>query len=216
MKRNKLVLIAGILMILGAVACIVATIINCIQLKDLMVIINSEQTAETATEDFNLFATLLMVGYISCIFINICESILFLVLGIMLIVKSARKVPLNNYKSFAITTQILLYIGACSCLISELLISGIIFIFFLSSAILLSVALSQNKKETEEKLNADFGGYKDNPHHNFDKNHGSDANYYVNEFSDKIKSLHQLKESGVITEEEYTRLVRKVLGLDDK
>lgn len=199
-------------MILGSIACVFLGILNVLYLLEILPLLNlsGEYLANTVDSDGFLYLVL-AVTYIFVILLCLAETIVFMLFGIKLIINS--KKPIDNYKTIVITSLILGYVGAGLAMGSELLINGLIFALLLSAAIILSVALSRNKKTHQ----SDVFGNRQESVINCEELNNEDiqTQLYSNELTHKIQSLQQLKDTGVINNEEYVTLIHKVLGIGD-
>lgn len=228
MKKNKLVLTSGILMVVGAVACLLISGLTTWFLVEFV----SEYwmyLSDATTSTDNFIYTFYMLSYILDIVIYLAGCVVFMIFGIKLIIKSSKKIPLDEYKGFVIAGQVLAYIGAGFTMSSTYEISLIVFGLLLASGILLSVALSKNKKEKETKINQLYGmdntpqetqQVQSNSYTSANTNTHSSNNIEsetgdADRLNNKIKSLQELKEQGVLSNDEYVKLIHKVLGLDE-
>lgn len=221
MKRNKLVLSSGILMIIGAVASLVAGVIMSVYVVQLVGVLESLATQGTGSSsgtllfDDEFFYSVYLLALSLMVVIYVTEFVVYLVFGIKLVVKSAKKKELKDYKNLAVTAQILGYIGAGLSISSDMGVSMVVFALLLTSAILLSVALAKDNKEHKVMLDTNFGGYKEQV--DLAKEPDSttlDERSYAEDLTKKIQSLQELKNEGLLDNEEYTKLIHKVLGLE--
>lgn len=219
MKKNKLILTSGILMLIGSLVCMIVvalSIFYCVEYVQLLIEAGVFGALVTNPQIDDLFHIMGLSLIALSIIIYLASAVTFIILGIKLIIKTSKKIPLNNYKGLAITTQVLAYVCAGFSMGSDMEVQSLVFAIMLTSAILLSVALFRNKKENEllqSELNAD----------NVENTEVASQQYNVAkqegvEESDKlmrqIKSLQELKDSGVLSNDDYVKLIHKVLGLD--
>lgn len=224
MKRNRLILTVGILMLVGACLCLLLSVVNTLSLVELLQVMGSESVEPVEINMDNFLYATFVLAYVIIIALYLAETVVNIVFGIKLIVKFAKNIPLDQYKGMAITMQVFCYVFAGLAMGSDYLSAGLVFAFSLTSGILLSVALAQNKKEKENALLSSYGGFKDDA----GKVDASsilggkgiqkpfNEKSYAEELSDKIQSLQKLKSDNLITDEEYLRLVHRVLGLEEE
>lgn len=210
-------------MLVCALACLVLVIYTGLTLVEILEIFDSavEESEMIDGDDFLMLTILL--SYIMTIAIDMSQAVLFIVFGIKLIVKTAKGVHLDKYKNMAITMQVICYVFAGLSIGGDYITSGAIFALSLTAGILLSCALSQNKKEKELALTSSYGSYKDdtgniqmeNIPNGESKAKPFNEKMYAEELSSKIASVKALKDSGVIDENEYSKMVHKILGIEE-
>lgn len=224
MKKNKLVLASGIIMLVGAVLSLFLAIYTGITLSTVLdTFFNTpiEEGIEFNSDSFLLLT--IWFSYIISVIIYLAESVLYIIFGIKLIVKASKCVPLEKYKSVAIAMQIVCYVIAGLSISGDYISGGLNFALALASGILLSVALAQNKKDYEKSLTSSYGSFKDDVGRvNLEdipnvKNAKKPFNekMFADDLNGKLESIKALKESGVIDENEYIKMVHKVLGLEE-
>lgn len=224
MKKNKLVLASGIIMLVGAVLSLFLAIYTGITLSTVLdAFFNTpiEEGVEFNNDSFLLLT--IWLSYIISIIIYLAESVLYIIFGIKLIVKSSKRVPLEKYKSVAIAMQIVCYVIAGLSIGGDYISGGLNFALALTSGILLSVALAQNKKDYEKSLTSSYGSFKDDagrvnlediPNVENAKKPFNEK-MFADDLNGKLESIKALKESGVIDENEYIKMVHKILGLEE-
>lgn len=188
MKKNKLLLAAGILMVVLASLSMVVTIEYTIlfaECADIVLQVLNSIDSENLTFIFDTFVLLGLVV------IAIAEGVLYLVWGIMLIKKTNKHIPVSKMRKWLTTIVVFSYIFAF------LHLGDIENIFgqagmFLAIAILLTCALVRDN-------NSVISNIKDN------------STYLDNDVVEKMKSIKKLLEDGVINEEEYFKLRDKIL-----
>lgn len=224
MKKNKLVLTAGILMLVCSLACLFLAIYSSIALVDYWEAYQEAllETAETI-EEYDFLMLTMMLVYAVAIAMYVAQAVVDIVFGVKLIVKYAKGVPFEKYKSMAIAVQVICYVFAGITMGGDYITSGIIFALSLTSGILLSCAISQNKKEREAMLTSSYGSFKDdggrinleNVPNGKGKEQPFNEKAYADELSTKIASIKALKDEGLIDDKEYSKMVHKLLGLDN-
>jgi len=198
MKKNKLTLAAGILMVILASLSIVVAIeyvvwfAECVNI--LLQMINS-------IKEENISFVLDSVILLGLIMITIAESILYMIWGVKLIKKTNKRVPIANMRKWLITMLVFSYVFAFlhledfSTLLGQ---AGM----FLAIAILLTCAVAKGGNTPSRKSAT---------------NNNSTA--LNNESVEKMLYIKKLREEGVISEEEYSKLRDKILksliNLDD-
>lgn len=222
MKRNRLILTVGILMLVGACLCLLLSVVNTLSLVELLQVMGSESVEPVEINMDNFLYATFVLAYVITIALYLAEAVLNIVFGIKFIIKFSKNVPLDQYKGMAITMQVFCYVFAGLSMGSDYISAGLVFALSLTSGILLSVALSQNKKEKESALVSSYGGFKDDAGKvdmssipgSEDTQKPFNEKSYAEELSSKIQSLQKLKGDNVISDEEYLRLVHRVLGLE--
>lgn len=222
MKKNKLVISASIVMLVASVLSLFLAVYTGLIFSETLELFFGEVVeGESLTGDSILLLTI-WVSYIIAILIYLAEAVLYIVFGIKLLVKASKGVAIEQYKSIAVAMQIVCYVVAGLSIGGDLISGGLSFALSLTAGILLSVALSQNKKEHEKMLTSSFGSFKDNlgqvkmediPNGDNVKKPFNEK-LYADELSGKLESIKALKQEGVIDEEEYLKMVHKILGIE--
>lgn len=192
MKKNKLTLAAGILMVIVASFSIIAAVEYAVWFNECANIIYA--MADSITMD-NLNFVIEAIAILGLTFLSIIEGILYMIWGVKLIKKTNKFVPVEKMKKWLITILVFSYIFAFlhfsdfSTLLSE---TGL----FLAIAILLTVAVSKSGNNTnavsvEGKISQST----------------LDAKTI-----EKMTSIKKLRDENVISEEEYQKLRDKVLS----
>lgn len=216
MKRNNLILIAGILMILGAVACLVASVFSGIYLADFITAMAEEITIDSEVSFDFLYLTYLLT-LVMMIIVYFVEGAMFITFGILLIVKYSKNVSMEQYRSLVVIAQIVGYVSVFVSMGSDMVAITISIALLLTSSILLSVALSKHNKSKENNVdfnvNPKTAGGKQSTNMS---NMADDERAYTNELMIKVKAIKELRDNGTITEEEYTKMIYQVLGVDER
>lgn len=208
MKRYGQVLASGILMIIGSFLCLVASGFCGLYLYEYIAFMSEEVVLYNLSTIEELVYLIDIFAFGLSIIIYIAEFVLFMIFGIKLIIKYAKKKPLDEYKRLVVTSQVFGYVGAGLCIGGSITILLLVFGVLLTSAILLSVALSKNKKANILEESQKSVLVKNNEQSNVELNSLAD------EFSRKIKNIQALKDENIITQDEYINLIHKVLGIE--
>lgn len=198
MKRNKLTLIAGVLLVVATILCVFAIYYYALGVYELFPILYEETEVISHSYILNIVIT-----YIASIVLKVAQIIVFLILGIKLIIKGIRKVPVNKCKGLVISAMVIAYWSALMEIGTYHTFAIVIFGLFLTAGILLSCALSKKDKV------ADFGGESST----FNKK--VSTNSKVDEVMiDRVKIIKSLKDDGMLSEDQYFELMKQVIGFD--
>ena len=204
MKRNKLILSTGILLIILASFSIIATL----AILDNVIEVGGEILgSETRYFVFSLFV------YIYSLTLFLAQSIVYMIFGVRLVKFSKCVDAIEKSKSMMIISLILV---SCSFLFDPfryfvgLYIAIVVLtIYFLVLSSTNTNVSAENKTITENSAQSTPAEEKIQVTEEKEK---SSADMMV----EKVVALKKLKDSGVISEEEYTQMISKSLVLDGK
>jgi len=201
MKKNWLLVTAGIFYIIASISLLYLSMYCGYALL----------IGENLFYDYTLSApdhTLYLLAYIMLIVVAVVKFIMFvmfLVLGIIVIVK-AKTFDVKPAKVVTVT-MILGYV--CAVLDLNLQISNSsTFLLLLTSSIMLSVAISRRGKgnsiEATQSVIDDINS-------NNETKKDVDTETEIDNLSKQIKSLQALKECGVLSDEDYMNMLKKLV-----
>jgi len=182
LKKNKLAISAGVVLIVTASLAMMLTMF-------VISIISDFAGYYDAQPDHTLYV-LAFMGEIFDYFMMLAEGVLFLVLGIKILKHGLKGSKPLDHKGLFVTTCVLAYISAVSNLTTFTIV---LFGGYLASAILLTKCLSKSSGTGQISVNKQSG---------FD----------VNASASKLKTLRELKEQGVISEEDFNKYLQEVVN----
>lgn len=211
MKRNKLTLTAGILLVISTALCFIAIGYYGIALKDLLAIYN--ETSELLTDVVVLG---FMLSYVGSIVIKVAEIVAFLILGIKLIIKGNKGYFASQNKGLVITTMVIAYFGALMEIGSYHTCAIVIFGLFLTAGILLSCAIAKKPMNIENSVDNKVETSSNVVSETIVENgiNNSQSESISNEMIEKVKLAKSLRDDHMITDEEYFNIVKKLIGID--
>lgn len=189
MKRNKLTLTAGILMVIVASLSILMVVdytvwfVECVQIL--------YQVKDSITLD-NIGYVLDTVFILGLVIISLTESILYMIWGVKLIKKTNKGIPVSKMKGLIVTMLVFSYVLAFIHMGDVSGLTGPTGLF-LAIAILLTVAVSKTSTPVKVVSN-------------------QSEKILDEKTIEKISAIKKLKDDNVISEEEYQKLRDKVLN----
>lgn len=197
MKKNKLTLSAGILLVIAASICVISSIICLYSLGATILEIS-------LSEEYSLVNYIILIAVIALLIsllFKIAQVIVFMILGIKLIKNGKKGKSVNEYRGLIITTMILAYISA---LFGNSDITGFFeFGLFLTAGILLSCALSMKDEALVQET----------PQAEVKK---EETQKEEDSMAKQINALQELKDNGVIGNKEYLDKLQKIIGIEKK
>ena len=201
MKRNKLILSTGILLIILASFSIIAT------LAMLDSIIETWITIVSLGTGVNILSFLFVYGYSICIFL--AQSIIYMIYGVRLVKFSKYSDAVEKCKNMMIVSLILI---SCSFLFDPFRYFVGLYIAIIVLAICFLVLSSKNTNISVENKTITENSAQSTPAEETtqvtDEKEKSNTDMMV----EKVVALKKLKDSGVLSEEEYNRLIEKSLA----
>ena len=205
MKRNKIIFSTGILLIILASFSILATLAMLDSIIETWITISSLGTG------VNIVSFLFVYGYSICIFL--AQSIIYMIYGVRLVKFSKYSDAVEKCKSMMIVSLILI---SCSFLFDPFRYFVGLYIAIIVLAICFLVLSSKNTNISVENKTITENSAQSTPAEErvqvTEEKEKSSADMMV----EKVIALKKLKDSGVISEEEYTQMISKSLVLDDK
>lgn len=213
-KRNKLNLASGILLVIIASVSIIATIVACESLVEVFSAIEIlEEEFETLGVS-SIASVVLVYGYMIALFL--AQSIVYMIFGIKLIKKSKFA---NSYEKSKSMLIVMLVLVSCSFFFDPIQIfSGL----YLATIVLIVCAMSNGKRldnENLEFLNAQLNIDKDNTNENSnnvenkvvetkeEKKDTVEEKSNGDLMAEKVIALKELKDKGVISNEEFEKMI---------
>ena len=200
MKRNKLILSTGILLIILASFSIIATLAI---LDNVIEVVGAILGSETAYFVFLLF------DYIYSISFFLAQSIVYMIYGVRLVKFSKCVDAIEKSKGMMIVSLILV---SCSFLFDPFRYFTGLYIAIVVLTICFLVLSSKNTNVSAENKTITENSAQSTPAEETtqvtDEKEKSNTDMMV----EKIVALKKLKDSGVLSEEEYNRLIAKSLA----
>ena len=184
MRKNKLTLTAGILMIVAACFSIISTIGYAVAFTQVFAALYAIEGGIPINDISLLLGVLSLLGWAV---IHVAEGVLYLTCGIILLRKTNKRIPVSKMKGFVVTMTVISYILA----FIHMGETGGNFALFLAVAILLTIALSKDSDHVPQHANESV----------IDKS-----------VVEKMTAIKKLYDDKVIDEDEYNRLRDKVLN----
>lgn len=205
MKRNKIIFSTGILLIILASFSILATLAMLDSIIETWITISSLGTGA------NIVSFLFVYGYSICIFL--AQSIIYMIYGVRLVKFSKYSDAVEKCKSMMIVSLILI---SCSFLFDPFRYFAGLYIAIIVLTICFLVLSSRNGSNCVGNQNNSESSQQSTPVEEkiqvTEEKEKSSADMMV----EKVIALKKLKDSGVISEEEYNQMISKSLVLDDK
>jgi len=183
MKKNKLTLAAGILMIVVASLSILAAIDYTVVFVEIS---SSVYAAEGGIPVSDIGLLLAIVSYLGLAIISVAEAILYMIWGVKLLRKTKKHFPVSKMRGFITTMTVFSYVLAFIHM-GDMSAS---FALFLAIAILLTVSLS-----------------KENEHQTV-----SNESVLDKDSIEKMIAIKKLYDDKIVDEEEYNKLRDKILN----
>ena len=204
MKRNKLILSTGILLIILASFSIVATLAI---LENVLEVVGLGLSSETANIVFFLFI------HIYSITLFLAQSIVYMIYGVKLVKFSKCVDAIEKCKSMMIVSLILV---SCSFLFDPFRYFTGLYIAIVVLTICFLVLSSKNTSVSVENEPTTENSVQSAPVEEkiqvTDEKEKSNTDMMV----EKVVALKKLKDGGVLSEEEYNRLIEKSLATSNQ
>lgn len=189
MKKNKLTLAAGILLIIAASFSILESL-SLIESFFSVYIMPEEIIVE---ESYQLFLMIGQVIVIVLILLQILQSIAYMILGVKIVKRTNKKVPFVKMKTIAIVALVFSSIGIlCNYTIINPMLVAVV--------VLLSCALARGDKFLSENTPSDVVV------------EASGADLLV----EKAQVLKDLKDKNIINQEEFETMLNTVINTQNK
>ena len=193
MKKNKLALASGILLVIVASFCIAYSVSY---IGDLITFLTTP--FEVLDESYFVSYYLILAIYIVFIALNVLQAIAYMIMGVKLIRKTNKRVPYAKMKPLII---IAIVFSAIGILFNFLSINNSMLI---ACVVLLSCALGKGDKYEKEPIGAT------NSNINFNITDEKEIDLFV----EKAKMLKELKDNNVISQQEFETMISKAFELE--
>ena len=213
MKKNKIALIGGILLVVGCAIGIISAIWD----MTYWVVALGDIFAVEFTDDW-VFGYLEIILAISSLIVLIAECIVLMVFGGR-VIGFSRKNTVKEHKGFTIATTVIAFVTTFTAIANS---QYFLFPFFLASAILLWIAISKqdvvvvdnNLSSTYSSNNVGVDSDVHNVNNTVNENNGNEeANEdTVDNVSKQIDLLTELRDKNVIDDKECAEKVATLLN----
>ena len=200
MKRNRLILTTGVLLVVASILCVFAIYFYALGVYELLPILYEE--AELIPQSYILN---IVINYIALIVLKVAQIIVFLILSIRIIVKGVRRVSVGNYKGTIISTMVIAYWSALMEVGTYHTYALILFVLFLASGILLTAVLT--------KKNESIQTAQSKVKHSAQKKESTKP-LVDNVMIERVKIIKALRDDGALTEDQYFELMKQTIGFD--